>query len=119
MQVVPGHGTTYQVLQQGQGFELVRTGSTIIVRGSGQLQQTGKQFWSTEEPGKPSKLFEFKVGAGAVITGCDKGCIGMRVGEKRRLIIPPLEAYGERGYQAWGIGPNAPLVFTIEVLDIR
>eukprot|EP00439_Symbiodinium_sp_Y106_P055171 s5067_g7.t1 len=70
MQPIPGHSTTYQVLKQGQGFDLVKKGAKIIVSAQGMLQQTGKTFWSTEE----KKLFEFKVGDGSVIAGWDVGC---------------------------------------------
>eukprot|EP00931_Biecheleriopsis_adriatica_P098122 TRINITY_DN72012_c0_g1_i1.p2 TRINITY_DN72012_c0_g1~~TRINITY_DN72012_c0_g1_i1.p2 ORF type:complete len:128 (+),score=22.48 TRINITY_DN72012_c0_g1_i1:99-482(+) len=119
VQAVPGHRTTYQVVQQGQGSELVRPGCTIKTRAVGVLQQTGKQFWSTEEPGKPSKPFEFRVGDGAVVTGWDVGVIGMRVGEKRRLVIPGNEGYGKRGYPSWGIPPDALLAFTVELLELK
>lgn len=59
---------------------------------------------------------EEQAGAGSVITGWDKGCLGMAMGEIRRIDIPAEEGYGARGFPAWGIPDNAGLIFEIEVL---
>ena len=55
---------------------------------------------------------------GEVIKGWDKGCLGMKLGEVRRLLIPAEEGYGSRGFPAWGIQAGATLHFEIEILDI-
>jgi FKBP-type peptidyl-prolyl cis-trans isomerase len=49
----------------------------------------------------------------------DQGCLGMKVGETRELIIPAHEGYGESGFPAWGIPPGGTLNFTLECLDVK
>jgi U3 small nucleolar RNA-associated protein 21 len=58
-------------------------------------------------------------GVGGVIKGWDQGCLGMKVGEIRDLIIPADEGYGTKGFPAWGIPPGGTLMFEIEVLKIN
>jgi FKBP-type peptidyl-prolyl cis-trans isomerase FkpA len=60
--------------------------------------------------------FAFRLGAGSVIRGWDQGVVGMAVGGKRRLIIPPALAYGSAG--SGPIPPNATIVFDIELLTV-
>jgi FKBP-type peptidyl-prolyl cis-trans isomerase len=93
--------------------EEVKEGDVVAVHYAGTLQD-GQEFDNSRKRGEP---FEFKVGAGMVIEGWDKGLIGMKVGGQRTLVIPPEMAYGERG-----IGPipgNATLVFAIELVEIK
>jgi FKBP-type peptidyl-prolyl cis-trans isomerase FkpA len=84
----------------------VATGQRVAVRYTGWLAN-GTQF--------ESSTYTFALGSGVVIPGWDQGIAGMRVGEKRRLLIPPSLAYGASGYGV--IPPNAVLVFDVEVLS--
>ena len=81
------------------------------------VQETGKKFWSTKDPGQ--QPFSYQAGVGQVIKGWDQGLLGMKLGETRQVIIPGPEGYGPKGFPAWGIPPDATLVFTIECLSIQ
>jgi FKBP-type peptidyl-prolyl cis-trans isomerase len=88
-----------------------RRGQTVEVHYTGWLSD-GTKFDSSHDRGKP---FRFRLGASEVILGWDDGLVGMPVGSKRRLTIPPDLAYGRRGRR--GVIPgNATLVFEIELL---
>merc|ERR1712083_1130352 len=102
------------ISQQGDGRSVIQKGSTATVHATGTVEETGKKFWSTKDPGQ--QPFTYQAGVGKVITGWDQGCLGMSVGEVRKLDIPANEGYGANGFPAWGIPANATLHFTIEVL---
>jgi protein-disulfide isomerase len=92
----------------------VKSGDTVSVHYVGTLTD-GKEFDSSRKHGKP---FDFQVGAGHVIKGWEQGLVGMKVGGKRTLTIPPALAYGDRG--AGGvIPPDATLFFDIELVSIK
>lgn len=111
-------GIEKQVLRTGNGPKPVRGQSvTVHCTGFGKDGDLGKKFWSTKDPGQ--QPFTFKIGQGEVIRGWDEGVMGMQVGEVARLKCFPDYAYGPSGFPAWGIQPNAVLIFEIEVLRVR
>jgi FKBP-type peptidyl-prolyl cis-trans isomerase FkpA len=107
-------GLEYVDQKEGTG-EAAKAGNTVSVRYTGTLKDNGKKFDSSLDRGEP---FKFKLGAGMVIKGWDEGVAGMKVGGKRKLIIPSKLAYGERG-AGNVIPPNADLVFEVELLKIE
>ncbi|MFQ5579210.1 MAG: FKBP-type peptidyl-prolyl cis-trans isomerase [Nitrospiria bacterium] len=106
-------GLQYVDLVAGKGG-LPRKGQRVLVHYTGWLKD-GDKFDSSVDRGEP---FAFQIGIGQVIRGWDEGVMTMRVGGKRKLIIPPELGYGRRG--AGGvIPPNATLVFEVELLDLK
>lgn len=103
----------YEDQRTGTGDEATGPGQTVIVHYTGYLDD-GTKFDSSHDRGDP---FSFPLGVGYVIPGWDQGIVGMRVGGRRKLTIPPELGYGARG--AGGvIPPNATLIFEVELLEI-
>ena len=98
--------------QNGSG-DSAETGMSVSVHYTGKLED-GTVFDSSIPRGQP---FTFTLGAGQVIKGWDLGVEGMKLGEKRSLVIPPHLGYGIRGAGAT-IPPNATLIFDIELLEV-
>jgi FKBP-type peptidyl-prolyl cis-trans isomerase len=107
-------GLQYQDLKEGTGPE-AKAGDKVVVHSTGWLKSNKKKFDSSLDRGEP---FEFTLGAGDVIKGWDEGVAGMKVGGKRRLIIPSELGYGKRG-AGKDIPPDADLVFEVELLKIK
>jgi FKBP-type peptidyl-prolyl cis-trans isomerase len=106
-------GLQYTDDQIGSGAEAT-AGKTAVVHYTGWLMD-GTKFDSSVDRNQP---FSFPLGAGQVIKGWDEGVVGMKVGGKRTLIIPPSLGYGARG--AGGvIPPNATLKFEVQLLDVK
>ncbi|CAL1286499.1 unnamed protein product [Larinioides sclopetarius] len=109
-------GVTKEVIRPGYGNTPQR-GQTITVHCTGCLANPQKKFWSTRDPGQ--QPFTFQVGLGKVIRGWDEGCLTMQLGEISRILIRSDKGYGSQGFPAWGIHPNADLLFEIEILAIQ
>jgi FKBP-type peptidyl-prolyl cis-trans isomerase len=106
-------GLKYKDLTAGTGAAAAK-GKVARVHYTGWLVD-GTKFDSSLDRNEP---FEFPVGGGRVIKGWDEGVAGMKVGGKRRLVIPPDLGYGAAG--AGGvIPPNATLVFEVELLEVK
>ena len=100
-------------LTAGEGPEAV-PGQTVTVHYVGVAHSTGEEFDASWNRGAP---FRFPLGAGRVIGGWDRGVAGMRVGGRRKLVIPPHLGYGDRG--AGGvIKPGETLVFVVDLLVV-
>jgi peptidylprolyl isomerase len=89
-------------------------GDTVKVQYVGIAFSTGEQFDATWDRGQP---YRFRLGAGDVIPGWNRGIVGMREGGRRKLIIPPELAYGARGSPP-DIAPNETLVFVVDLVSI-
>ena len=105
-------GLKYTVLKPGTGAT-PKKGQTVQVHYTGTLTN-GKKFDSSRDRGQP---FSFTVGEGQVIAGWDEALSTMKVGERRKLIIPAKLGYGARG-TGDVIPPNATLIFDVELLKI-
>jgi len=112
-EVTTDSGLKYIDLEIGEGKSPLN-GQGVSVHYTGTLLD-GKKFDSSHDRNKP---FSFTIGIGRVIPGWDEGVLSMKVGGKRKLIIPSDLGYGAQG--AGGvIPPNATLIFEVELLAIR
>jgi peptidylprolyl isomerase len=101
-------------LTEGSGPEAT-AGSTVRVHYVGVAHSTGEEFDASYNRGEP---LQFRLGVGQVISGWDQGVQGMKVGGRRKLVIPPQLGYGDRG--AGGvIKPGETLIFVVDLVDVR
>ena len=110
--VTTASGLKYTDVKVGSGASPVK-GKQVKVHYTGTLEN-GKKFDSSVDRNEP---FTFIIGVGQVIPGWDEGVMGMKVGGKRKLIIPSKLGYGAAG-AAGVIPPNATLLFDVELLDV-
>jgi FKBP-type peptidyl-prolyl cis-trans isomerase len=106
-------GLRYQDIATGEG-KTATAGRSVSVHYTGWLPN-GEKFDSSVDRNQP---FEFSLGAGQVIAGWDEGVAGMKVGGKRKLVIPADLGYGTAGAPP-DIPPGATLVFEVELLEVR
>lgn len=106
-------GVEYETVKEGTGAE-AKTGMHLKVQYTGTLDN-GKKFDSSLDRGEP---FSLTLGEGRVIKGWEEGLCGMKVGEVRKLHIPPSAGYGALGSPP-SIPPNASLHFDVELMDAK
>lgn len=111
-EIATGSGLKYVDEVVGTGASPA-PGKTVVVHYTGKLQN-GTIFDSSKNRNQP---FEFPIGVGRVIKGWDEGVMSMKVGGKRKLIIPPELGYGAK--QAGQIPPNSTLFFDVELLEVK
>ncbi|MGH3370454.1 MAG: FKBP-type peptidyl-prolyl cis-trans isomerase [Nocardioidaceae bacterium] len=98
----------------GDGAEAA-AGNTVVVHYVGVAHSTGEEFDASYNRGEP---LSFRLGVGQVIAGWDQGVTGMKVGGRRKLVIPPHLGYGDRG--AGGvIKPGETLIFVVDLVGVR
>lgn len=112
-EVTTDTGLVYEDMSEGDGTECTGRGQTAIVHYTGWLED-GTKFDSSVDRNDP---FSFPVDCSYVIKGWDQGVVGMKVGGKRKLTIPPELGYGQSG-AGDAIPANATLTFEIELLEI-
>jgi peptidylprolyl isomerase len=100
-------------IEVGTGEE-AKAGHTVEVHYAGNAWSTRQQFDASWDRGD---TFSFKLGAGQVIGGWDQGVAGMKIGGRRRLVIPPDLGYGSRG-AGGAIKPNETLVFVVDLIGL-
>jgi peptidylprolyl isomerase len=101
-------------LREGTG-RAVRRGDEVTVQWAGYLYKRDREFYSTWK--EHHSTFTFLTGAGRVIPGWDRGMMGMKVGGRRELIIPPALAYGDVG--STSVPPSETLIYVIDLVAIE
>lgn len=115
---IPEDQDQEKFMEENNDSPVSKNGDVLSMNYTGRLED-GTVFDSNVDPKFGHvEPFEFTLGAGMVIAGWDEGLLGMKIGEKRTLTIPPEKGYGSRGAGAL-IPPNATLIFEVELLEIK
>ncbi len=101
-------------LVEGGGAE-ASAGATVVAHYVGVAHSTGEEFDASYDRGQP---LSFRLGVGQVISGWDQGIAGMKVGGRRKLVVPPHLGYGDRG-AGNAIAPGETLIFVVDLVDVR
>jgi peptidylprolyl isomerase len=101
-------------VKEGDGPE-AKAGDTISAHYVGVAHSTGEEFDASYNRGEP---LQFRLGVGQVISGWDTGVQGMKVGGRRKLVIPPHLGYGDRG-AGGAIKPGETLIFVCDLVEVR
>lgn len=112
-EIVTASGLKYTDIKEGSGA-VASNGKKVMVHYVGTLEN-GKVFDSSMDKNQP---LTFTLGSGEMIPGFDEGILNMKVGGRRKLVIPPNLAWGPEGAQGV-IPPNATVIFDIELLDVK
>ncbi|BCJ67670.1 FKBP-type peptidyl-prolyl cis-trans isomerase [Polymorphospora rubra] len=113
IQGAPPADLVIEDISVGEGEE-AKAGQSATVHYVGVAHSSGQEFDASWNRGAP---FTFPLGGGRVIAGWDRGVVGMRVGGRRRLVIPPHLGYGDRG-AGGAIRPGETLIFVVDLLDV-
>ena len=106
------------IIEKETGTATVESGDTVWVHYAGRLENGTEFDNSTKHAETRRDGISFTIGAGQVIKGWDEGITGMKVGDKRQLVIPPQLGYGAQGAGAT-IPPNATLIFDVELIGVK
>jgi FKBP-type peptidyl-prolyl cis-trans isomerase len=112
-EVITSSGLRYKDLQVGEGAEATK-GKTVEIHYVGWLEDNTK-FDASQDPSHP---LTFRIGIDDVIQGWHQGITGMKVGGRRRLVVPPELGYGKQGMGRI-VPPNATLIFEVELVNVR
>ncbi len=112
-EIITSSGLKYTEIKEGSGA-IASNGKKVMVHYVGTLEN-GKVFDSSMDKNQP---LSFTLGSGEMIPGFDEGILNMKVGGRRKLVIPPNLAWGTEGAQGV-IPPNATVIFDIELLDVK
>lgn len=113
---IPNHKSVYMILKNGDvnSNNFVKDGDIVTAHGKCIILETNKCVWSSFD--KTPFTYTHKVHK--VISSWYQGCMGMKVGEYRKIISPPEEGCGESGFPLWKIPPNVSIIFEVEILGI-
>mmetsp|Transcript_12767 Transcript_12767/g.17853 ORF Transcript_12767/g.17853 Transcript_12767/m.17853 type:complete len:284 (+) Transcript_12767:153-1004(+) len=116
----PKSGFVKKILREGYGpSPKIGMGATVHATGFGKDGNINKKFWSSHDGGDTAKPFHVEVGTRQVIAAFDEVLMTMKVGEKACIVVAPDYAYGKEGFPDWGVQPDSPVKFEIELLDIH